>query len=329
MDRLLRSIEQLYGFKIKTWKVIKHIKNSSFVALIKTDEGKKKIVKSLYITPERQLFIVKSEQLLAEKGVKLARPIPSLQGELYMIFDKVPYVLYEWIDGKSRQLRDRDALESMVQVMARFHRASRGLDYPNEVQIYSHLPWEQDYKQRLKSLKSWHSKHKGSNNRKAVIISRHLPFFQKMAQKALESLHTSHYQNYMDGLDSAKSLVHGDFHHMNLIFQKDVGVLIDFEDVRYDLPSKDLLRIFSMYTKQNPFEGKMFRGMMKTYENINPFPTEVRQLVYMDLLFPHIFERMLRKKKYKKMSAPELKEWIKQEKEKALYVYDHDFKPQH
>jgi hypothetical protein len=139
MEGLKRKVENDYGFNIKTWNIVKHEKKSSFVARIVTEEGKEKALKSLYITPERQLFIVKSEQMLAEKGVELAQPTPTVNGSLYMIYNRVPYVLYEWIDGKNNQLHNRDDLESLVQVMARFHYASRELDYPPDLKVYSHL----------------------------------------------------------------------------------------------------------------------------------------------------------------------------------------------
>jgi CotS family spore coat protein len=321
MEGLKRKVENDFGFNIKTWDIVTHEKNSSFVARIVTEEGKKKALKSLYITPERQLFIVNSEQMLAEKAVDLARPTPTVKGNLYMIYNRVPYVLYEWIDGKNNQLHNRDDLESLVQVMARFHYASRELDYPPDLKVYSHLHWEKEYNHRLKTIKCWFNTHKASKKRKDVIISRHIPFFYKIAQKALNALKRSRYQNYMDGLVTAKSLVHGDFHNMNLIFKGNAGVLIDFEDIRYDLPSKDLLRIFSMHLKKHPFSGKVFCSMLKTYENIHPLHSEVKQLVCIDFLFPHIFERMLRKKKYTKMSDIQLEDRIRQEKKKAEYVY--------
>jgi CotS family spore coat protein len=328
MDQLKRELEKNFGFKIETWDVIKHIKKSSFVARVVTKEGIQYALKSLYIKPERQLFIVKSEYLLSKRGVKLALPIPTLNGDLYMIYNRVPYVLYQWVEGKGSRLQDRNDLESIVEVMGRLHYASRELDYPSNVKIYDHLNWEKEYKQRLKSIEGWFSKHKGSSNKNDVIINSNLSFFKKIGQKAFKELKKSHYQDYMKDLVPTKSLVHGDLHHRNLIYNENALTLIDFEDVRYDLPSKDLLRIYSMYTKKKPFEKKTFRGMLKMYYKNNPLSPEVNNIVNIDLLFPHIFERMLRKKKYARMSIHQLNFMILQEKKKALFVYDHYFKKQ-
>ena len=100
----------------------------------------------------------------------------------------------------------------------------------------------------------------------------------------------------MNGSVSVKSLVHGDLHHNNVNNRNDENILIDFKDVRYDLPSKDLLRTYSMYTKNHSFNGKTFSRMMNTYEHYHSLSLEVKQLVLIDFLFPHIFERLLRKK---------------------------------
>lgn len=328
MDQLKQELEKVFGFKIRTWDVIKHIKNSSFVARVVTNEGIQYALKSLYIKPERQLFIATSEYLLSQRGVRLALPIPTLNGDLYMIFNRVPYVLYQWIEGKGSRLHDQNDLESIVQVMGQLHYASRELDYPSDVKIYDHLHWKKEYKQRLKSLEVWFSKHKESKSEKDVIINNNLSFFYKMGKKALKELQKSRYQYYMKDLVSAKSLVHGDLHHKNLICKENVLTLIDFEDIRYDFPSKDLLRIYSMYTKKNRFKKKTFRNIMKIYNDNNPLSPEVKNIVTIDLLFPHIFERMLRKKKYSRMSIDQLHFTIQQEKKKSLFVYNHYFKKQ-
>ncbi|WP_157891908.1 CotS family spore coat protein [Paenibacillus crassostreae] len=328
MDQLKQDLEKNFGFQIGTWDVIKHIKNSSFVARVVTKEGITYALKSLYVKPERQIFIAQSESLLSQRGVKLALPISTLNGDLYMISNRVPYVLYQWIEGKGSRLHDRNDLESIVQVMGRLHNASRELQYPESIKIYNHLNWKKEYKQRIKSIESWFNKHKESSNEKDVIINNNISFFYKMGKKALKELQKSRYQDFMKELISAKSLVHGDLHHRNLIYKDNTLTLIDFEDIRYDLPSKDLLRIYSMYTKKNPFEKKTFRSMMKIYTKNNPLPSDVKSIVSIDLFFPHIFERMLRKKKYSRMNNDQLRFTIQQEKEKALYVYNHYFKKQ-
>ena len=318
---LKRTVEKDYSFKIKKWKVIKKLKNSSLVVKIVTKNGKRYALKNLYLTSERQQFIAKSEQLLAERGVKLASPVSTQNGRLLMKYNKNPYVLYEWIEGKSAALRNQDDLEAIVEAMARFHQASRQIQYPTNVKIYGHEHWEKEYKERIKTMEKWSKEHKSSDSSNAAIIKKFIGFFQKMAGKALQELQASRYDNYFNGDGSAKSLVHGDMHANNVIDRNNEKVFIDFEDVRYDLPSKDLLRLFSMYSKNHSFHGESFSSMLKKYENHHALSSEMKKLVLIDFMFPHIFERLLRKKKYVGMESKELRHRLKQEKKKAVYVY--------
>jgi bifunctional DNase/RNase len=46
MEGLIRKVEHDFGINIKTWVVVKHIKKSSFVARIVTQDGKKKLSKA-------------------------------------------------------------------------------------------------------------------------------------------------------------------------------------------------------------------------------------------------------------------------------------------
>lgn len=322
---LKRNVEKDYGFKIKKWKVIKNVKNSSLVVQIVTNNGKKYALKNLYFTRARQQFIAKSEQLLADRGVKLASPVLTHNGELLMEYNKNPYVLYQWIDGKSASLRNQEDLEAIVEAMARFHQASKQLQYPDDMKIYGHEHWENEYKERIKTMRKWSKEHKSSDSGNAPLIKKYIGFFQKMAYKALQELQNSRYESYFNSEASAKSLVHGDLHSNNVIDSKNEKVLIDFEDVRYDLPSKDLLRLFSMYSKNHSFQGKTFSGMLEKYEGYHKLSSEIKKLVLIDFMFPHIFERLLRKKKYIGMENKELKHRLKQEKKKAAYVYEKYF----
>ena len=326
MERLKRKVEKKFGIAVKQWKVIKDEKKSSIVVRVVTKEGKEYALKSLYIPTERQLFISQSEQMLAERGVDLARPVPAQNGDLYMLYKKYPYVLNEWVNGKSAKLGSQSDLIKLVKTMAHFHHASQNLEYPSNISTYEHPHWVKEYKDRVKSIEKWMNRNKESQNRNKAIINRHIAYFLRMAKKALKLLKTSRYDDYIAGRAASASLVHGDYHHNNVILDHNKLYMIDFEDVRYDLPSKDLLRIYSMYTKNHAFDSGQFRNMLRAYEKVNALAPEVRQLVLIDLMFPHIFERLLRKKKYVGMSPDELKHRIKQEKKKAAYVYKHYFK---
>ena len=326
IDHLRATVEEHYGFKIKWWKVLRYRKTRpSLVVKVKTEKGEYYVLKCLYVTPGRQHFIVLLEQMLKAKGVPLARPLPTLKGTLYMKHKLIPYVLYEWIEGKHGQLRNKGDLRWIVRIMAKLHHASRHLVYSAGVTYVAQSDLKHNYEQRLKFMKSWYNNHKHSAEPNHVLICSHILFFCEIADLAVNALRSSPYFTHMDTV-TRTSLVHGDLHQGNILIRRKKGVLIDFEDIRYDLPSKDLLQIFSIYSREHKFSIKAFRSMMKTYERHNPLAPDMRAFVYIDLLFPHIFERILRRKKYINRNFKLLKHEIKQERKKANYLYHRYFK---
>ncbi|MBP1932408.1 phosphotransferase [Ammoniphilus resinae] len=326
MSKLSHAIEDAYGLRIEKLDKIKTVKESSYVAKIKTTDGKKYVVKSLFIPKDRQQFIAETEVLLGDRGVKLANPVPTERNQLYIMYENSPYVLYEWVKGKSQSLRRKKELYGVVKSLGRFHHSSVGLSYSRHTNIYSENDWVSDYQNRLDTMKNWKERHAGNRTRKHKYILKTIPFFQKMGRLALKKLKSSSYQSLISKPYPKLSLVHGDFHQNNIIVNKNRKFFIDFEDVRYDLPSKDLIRIFEMYTRIHTFNGKEFKKMLKKYEETNPLSAREKQLLFIDFLFPHIFEKNLRKGKYSKLPLSRVKHQIAQEKRKIRFIYREYFK---
>jgi len=318
----IERIENEFGFRIASREVIKDgsAGRGSFVAKAVTSGGEAFAVKSLFETPERQRFIVESERLLAERGVPLARPRQTLRGEWMFLHDGAPYALYEWADGAGAPLAEPEQLYAIVELAARFHKASAALPYPEGVKAYDHPDWTEEYEERLLSMERWLDAHGGAKRGKKRVIADSVPFFAKAGKRALKALRNSEYAAYRAGRLAPRTLVHGDLHHNNVIRSGKTLTLIDFEDVRFDAPSKDLLRIYSMYTKSRAFEPETFRDMLGRYERAHPLPKELRRIVRIDLGFPHIFERMLRKRTYRRMSEEKVAFFLEQERKKAEYV---------
>ena len=327
-EQLIDSVEQAYGIKVAAHEVIKPGGRSSLVAKLVADTGRAYAIKGLFTTPERQRFIAESERLLAERGVPLARPVPMRDGGLCLAAAGAPYVLYEWVNGPGALLTSEEHLQAIAGLAALMHQRSRDLAYPEAVERFTHLDWREEYKQRIRTMKEWREKHGGERDGKKALIAAAVPFFLKEGERALEELENSKYGEYRGGGLDPPTLVHGDLHHNNVLCPGpgDEKVLIDFEDVRYDAPSKDLLRIFSMYTKRQPFEGEMLRRMLRLYRNINPISREMRRIIRIDFWFPHIFERMLRKKVYRRMDEAQVKFFLEQERRKAEFVRDRYFR---
>ncbi len=318
-EKLYERVEAAYGIRLKTHEVVKQLPDSSFVAKLASASGDAYALKSLFEPPERQRFIVESERRLAERGVPLARPVPTMDGELYFLFEGAPYVLYEWLPGEGAPLGNPGDLLRIVELAARFHRASKEIEYPEGVEAFGHLDWREEYANRLQSMEQWRERYAKARGKKRLIADA-IPYFAKAGSLALRKLNKSAYAEYAAGRSEPRTLAHGDLHNMNVLRSRGEMALIDFEDVRYDAPSKDLIRIHSMYQKRRAFEERTFREMLQRYYAVHPLSGDVRRLVEIDLLFPHVFERTLRKRKYKKMSEQDVAFWLEQERRRIAFV---------
>ncbi|TLS53473.1 hypothetical protein FE782_04160 [Paenibacillus antri] len=319
-EKLYERVEAAYDIRLQSHELIKHKPDSSFVAKLVAESGDAYALKSLFEPPERQRFIAESERLLAERGVGLAPPVRAKDGRLFFEHEGAPYVLYEWLPGEGAPLNKPDDLLRIVELSARFHRASAGMEYPSGVQEYGHLDWREEYAQRLRSIEDWLAKEGRTKSGKKGLIAAAIPYFLKTGEMAFRELKKSAYGAYAEGSAGARTLVHGDLHNKNVLIHGGSLKLIDFEDVRYDAPSKDLIRIHSMYAKRRAFEARTFRLMLQRYLEINPLSQDVRRLVEIDLLFPHVFERTLRKKKYKKMTEEEVAFYLEHERRRTEYA---------
>jgi CotS family spore coat protein len=326
LNKLQEKVEQKFGIEIKKMKIIKHTKNGNFVAEIITDSENRYILKGLNVNKKRQDFITLSEKQLQQKRIKLAGPIETRKGDLFFTFKNLPYVLYEWAQGDRHPLNKKSDFKRLIKTVAKFHRASYGLKYPAGTKIYEHSDWDDDYRRQLKHLKKFYQANRNTADPGKKEFVKSIPYFQKMGSKARYHLKKSRYKSIANLPYKNKTLIHGDAHQGNILQHDHSTKIIDLEDVRYDLPSKDLMRIFGKYTKRHGFKANMFEKMMMWYERIHPLSRKLRQLVLVDCLFPHTFSRMLRLKKYKVFTQKELKRLIKHEKKKADYIYSAYFK---
>lgn len=321
LNKLNKKVTEHYGIELLKSSLIKHDKTTSLVAKILGENGKKYALKTLYLSKRKQEFIVRTELLLSKKGVGLAKPVPTKDDKLFIMHKGHPYVLYEWVEGDRHPLNDPQDLKSLIQTIADMHRASYNLNFPHHIKPSTNLNWKKDYKKRINYMDRFYKMNRDASNPRKQAYVESLPFFRKMANRALKFLAKSKYSSLVKKNYKEQSLIHGDAHQGNIRFENNEKTIIDFEDVCYDLPSKDLIRIFAKYTKRHHFSGEIFDKMMEWYEEVNPISPATRKVILIDFLFPHTIHRMLRLKKYKIQNLDEVKQIVRGEKKQAEYIY--------
>jgi len=96
---------------------------------------------------------------------------------------------------------------------------------------------------------------------------------------------------------------------------------IDWEDARYDFPSKDISRVLSLLMRKNKkWNPRSFKHLMNGYLRENPLSRRQRHLLYADLAFSHIEERFLRQRQYADMTENEIDRFLEEEAKKMSYM---------
>ena len=68
------------------------------------------------------------------------------------------------------------------------------------------------------------------------------------------------------------------------------GIVIDLDSVTYDLPARDLRKILvKRMLKLNDFSINSFETILKYYELNNILSMDQREVLKIDLMFPHLF----------------------------------------
>ncbi|WP_243291371.1 phosphotransferase [Bacillus sp. FJAT-47783] len=327
IDELKRIVKKRYGLDVRKMIEIKYEPESCLVYQVITEDGNMYALKGLSIPNTKQMFIIQTELLLKQKGIKLAEPMSDKCGNYSFTHETLCFSLYEWIRGSTYSFKRFDDLMILVETASLLHSHSYHLNYPPSIKVHTYMTREKKYDQYMIQLLQWHEKHKHSTRLKEKEITKAVPYFLQIGMQASHYLKENGYRDLMKHSFKNQTLVHGDLHTNNIIVNHNNEiVLIDFENVHYDLPSVDLNRLWRRYMKRHVFKASDFIKMLEKYQRIHPVSAQIEKLMMIDFLFPYNFEHMVRKQRFQQMSLEEVNHLIEQEKQKAKFILKDYFK---
>lgn len=319
MQALIQQIETHYSLTVKNYKVIRDT-DKSLVIRLDTSRGKW-IGKCLYVSPERQEFILDAEEYLRKRGILIPSTLPTVQKERYFWWKEYPFVLQRRHDLPVITFNTPERLQLTGRTLGRIHARSIGFSSRHGHLFNGALKWEKDYQDKLAFLSKWQPCLSDSFSGKIAAICNALPFFQTAAATTAKLLLTSpSFAKWIKTPPEQQFLCHGDFNNGNLLMRKKGLIVIDWEDVRYDFPSKDLSRVlYLLMRKQNRWNKSAFLRVLHAYLKENPLSASHQLILYADLAFPHIVERFLRKQEYLRMTHAQVLSFLQRERKKIAY----------
>jgi len=284
----VNGIMSQYPLRVVSAKLIAD-KGKKAAWTIVTNEGTK-ILKKSPATKKRLLFLIEAIKHMQNNGASIPAMVKTQSGKEYSEDSSGNcYVLSEAVQGTTPTYETADLLMIMKE-LGRFHIASRGFQSNFTTNEREHLGrWEQSYVRYIERLESYKGMAKNSNNEFEKLYLLHADRFIDQGKEALKWIQSRYYTNWINKVAVQKNLCHQDFAAANLIKTSKGLFVIDMDSLTYDLPARDIRKIFNKVMKKNGWNISRAALMLRAYREAHPLSEEECQIVYADLMFPHLF----------------------------------------
>jgi len=249
-------------------------------------------LKRLNQSYEQALFSVNAQIYIFNNGGNVPKiyldaknnPITEYNGQLF--------VLYSWIDGRDMNLEDPNDLSLAIMSLSKFHVDSIGYGSPAIALISSKLGnWPKQYesmKNRMLKIKEICSQ--DTNNASFFTYINNIDPIIEICNKTINLINSSPYNDLCNINQNKSCLCHQDFGTGNVMLSKGKGIVIDLDSVTYDLPARDLRKIIGKrMLKLNNYNINDIVTILKYYETNNILSPDHKEVLKIDLMFPHWF----------------------------------------
>lgn len=306
------NITLIQGDSIKTvWK-------------IGTAEGNL-CLKRLKQTFDKALFSVNAQVYIKKSGGKVPGIIPAVNGRLIIEHIEQLFILYEWIDGKDLDFSSPADLHKAIRGLADFHASTKGYVPVENCRVSSKLgKWPEQYRSMINKLNNW--KAEAAANASRADYAAYLKYADQMTLMgglALKALEASSYNLLTGSGSTSVVLCHQDYGRGNVINSKNGIFILDLDGVTFDLPARDLRKLTGKNAEnRNIWEASAIREILGWYEEGNPLGNEDKNILYIDLLFPHWFFGLVKNlfQNGKPLKAAEIERIAKLEESKVQIV---------
>ncbi|MFF2090007.1 CotS family spore coat protein [Paenibacillus sp. NPDC058174] len=277
-----------YPLQMKSIKLISD-KGKKATWSLETSEGSK-ILKKAPVSKQRLLFLIQAIKHLQRNGAPIPEMVATTTGAYYSEDSSGScYVLSDAVQGTSPTYGAADLIVIMKE-LGKFHLASRGFYSEHKsANEREHLGgWQQSYIKHLDQLEAFKALARSGGEFDKLFLL-HADHFIDQGKEALRWIESSYYTDWVNKVRVQRNLCHQDFAAANLIKSKQGLVIIDMDSLTFDLPARDIRKIFNKVMKKHGWSADKAVTMLKAYREVHPLSAEECSIVYADLMFPHLF----------------------------------------
>jgi len=272
---------------------IRLIQNKGLKTLWEVASGDRRMcLKRLRHTIDKAVFSVYAQVYVSSKGGNVPAVHLNREDKAITQYGDCLFVLYEWIEGRDLNFGSASDLRLAMEGLARFHKASVGYRPPDEARVSSKLGrWPEQYRSMRDNMVKWKDMaiaEAGQQGYRSYL--RHVDSIVEMADTAIEALDASPYSTAASIGYELCPLCHQDYGKGNAILAEHGVFVLDLDGVTYDLPARDLRKLIG---KRMEDSGWTDRGaalqILESYERVNGLSKEHKEILKVDLMFPHWF----------------------------------------
>jgi spore coat protein I len=287
-----------------------------------THNGQRMCLKRLRHTLDKALFSVYAQLHILNNGGNVPEVYLNLDGHAITIYQEELFVLYGWIDGRDLNFGNPADLSLAVKGLAKMHSASIGYLPPEGSRVSSKLgKWPEQYQSMRDKLAEWMEW--STQDQKHPVYACYLKYADQMVEmagRAIDAIQNSDYGGITSGQAQQYPLCHQDYGSGNaLLAGRDVYVL-DLDGVTHDLVIRDLRKIIGKQMEDGTgWNRERINAILESYQEINKLSAEEKEILNIDLLFPHWFfaevknlfkkNKMVEAKKIERAAAFELSKY--------------------
>jgi spore coat protein I len=265
-------------------------------------KGREYCLKRLKQTLDKVLFSVHAQIYIRNAGGNVPEVILTQSGEPVVKLNNELFAVYEWLDGKDLAFGNPKQLSLALGGLARFHTASKGYTAIEGARVSSKLgKWPNQYESMKSRMLAWKETAGGHSAPQHKSYLACLDSVTELANQAILRLDKSKYRELASEHSSVPVLCHQDYGKGNALLTDKGVVVIDLDNVSFDLPSRDLRKIIGKIAQDNNrWDRKTIEDILMWYSNVNAVSEDEKTVLYIDLLFPHWFFGLV-KNQYEKL----------------------------
>lgn len=255
-------------------------------------KGRPYCLKRLKQSYDKALFSVNAQLYIKKNAGNVPGILPDSSNNPIVQHNEQLFVVYEWIQGRDLNFNNRGDLKLAIQGLAKFHLSSKGYSPVNDSRTSTKLG---KYKEQYASMKNKFLEWKEFSllHQSLPSHSSYLKYVDSMvdlSDSALKLIEKSEYKNLTQPDSKFPVLCHQDYGKGNAILSERGLIVLDLDGVTFDLPVRDLRKIIGKISENTGlWEIGTIHDILDWYSQINSIDASVKDILYIDLLFPHWF----------------------------------------